>query len=323
MAAGAAGSAIAAASALGTILRTAHGGARPPHAAALGAGGADFFVSGELVDESTAAVGSAAGAAGGLNGGGAAAAAAAAGGGKTTSGPYFRQTYGNGTLCELTGAPRETEVRIYCALHQPSHVSAIKEVSTCRYVVELHSPALCAHPAFSRASLGRDAPPVDIRCEPEPPPAAAGGAEPADSDAAATGDGARAGLAWWQQAHAQGKQQWLRLWAQEQQQLVHARDGALAARASSSADTGAPAEGVGVSGRPLRLGQCVVHARLRYRAVVIGADPSCEMPDAWAEAHGVHLLARGRAQPFYHLLVDERDGYVATSSAKSPARPHG
>ena len=62
---------------------------------------------------------------------------------------YWRQFYGNGTLCDLTGKPRESEVRVQCAPGEPSYLVSIEEVSTCKYLVQFSSNLLCKHPAFA------------------------------------------------------------------------------------------------------------------------------------------------------------------------------
>ena len=54
----------------------------------------------------------------------------------------WRHFYGNGTRCDLTGKPRETEVRVHCAPNEPSHIASVDEVSTCRYVAQARAPLL-------------------------------------------------------------------------------------------------------------------------------------------------------------------------------------
>ena len=38
-----------------------------------------------------------------------------------------------------------------------------------------------------------------------------------------------------------------------------------------------------------------------YRGVIMASDRECEASDAWIEANSVHLLHRGRHQPFYSV----------------------
>lgn len=194
------GAAIAAGTALGTVLRAAHPAqpAQPQPQLTPGAGGPDGaapFVSGELVVEAQAGAGGGAASAsapGGSNGGN-------GGNGGNGPPPYFRQLYGNGTLCGLTGQPRQAEVRLYCAPDKPSHVSSVKEVSTCSYLLSVSSGALCAHPAFHTALQGREPPSVPIRCEPEPEEPEEGAEEEegearAEEAPAAGEEGARGGV---------------------------------------------------------------------------------------------------------------------------------
>lgn len=66
---------------------------------------------------------------------------------KDASQRYHAHMYSNGTLCDLTNQPRETEIRFVCS--EPSVVlSSIKEISTCKYVVMVQCPMLCKHPMF-------------------------------------------------------------------------------------------------------------------------------------------------------------------------------
>ena len=57
------------------------------------------------------------------------------------------------------------------------------------------------------------------------------------------------------------------------------------------------------------LGVCVVqvHGRSGYRGLIVGFDDTCKQTETWIEARRVDELPRGRGQPFYHVLVDERD----------------
>lgn len=66
------------------------------------------------------------------------------------------------------------------------------------------------------------------------------------------------------------------------------------------------------------VGAVVTHRRFGYRGVVAGADPTCLASPAWMAAMRVDALSQGRFQPFYHVLVDERDrpGGVTTYVAE-------
>ena len=55
-------------------------------------------------------------------------------------------------------------------------------------------------------------------------------------------------------------------------------------------------------------GRCIKHRRFGYRGVVVrSADHTCQMHENWCRQMGVDGLRRGRYQPWYHVLVDERD----------------
>ncbi|XP_058067431.1 protein OS-9 homolog [Magnolia sinica] len=60
---------------------------------------------------------------------------------------YHAHVHTNGTICDLTNQPRETEVRFVCS--EPRFlISSIKEISTCKYAITIHCPLLCKHPMF-------------------------------------------------------------------------------------------------------------------------------------------------------------------------------
>eukprot|EP00884_Botryococcus_braunii_P001004 jgi/Botrbrau1/10904/Bobra.0025s0077.1 len=75
---------------------------------------------------------------------------------------YVSQMYDNGEVCDLTDIPRSTEVRYVCS-EEGDRLSAIREPSTCHYVITLSTPRLCPHPAFRRA----EPPQISILCRPE------------------------------------------------------------------------------------------------------------------------------------------------------------
>ncbi|OVA04217.1 Glucosidase II beta subunit-like [Macleaya cordata] len=66
---------------------------------------------------------------------------------KDASQRYHAHQYTNGTICDLTNQPRETEVRFVCS--EPRVViSSITELSTCKYALTIQTPMLCKHPMF-------------------------------------------------------------------------------------------------------------------------------------------------------------------------------
>eukprot|EP00873_Tetraselmis_striata_P016506 jgi/Tetstr1/436770/TSEL_025550.t1 len=86
--------------------------------------------------------------------------------GAPESSAYFAQRYGSGTPCDLTGTPRETEVRYVCSADSANVVSSIKEPSTCSYVLTFQTPLLCKHPAFRKKVVAA----TPIYCNPLFPP---------------------------------------------------------------------------------------------------------------------------------------------------------
>ncbi|XP_024030616.1 protein OS-9 homolog [Morus notabilis] len=66
---------------------------------------------------------------------------------KDASQRYHAHQYTNGTICDLTNQPRETEVRFICS-EPRAMISSFTEVSTCKYALTVRSPMLCQHPLF-------------------------------------------------------------------------------------------------------------------------------------------------------------------------------
>ncbi|CAF1820461.1 hypothetical protein Bca4012_029642 [Brassica carinata] len=60
---------------------------------------------------------------------------------------YHSHIFTNGTTCDLTGTPREVEVRFVCA-ETRAMVTSITELSTCKYALTVQCPTLCKHPLF-------------------------------------------------------------------------------------------------------------------------------------------------------------------------------
>ncbi|GFQ01590.1 protein os-9 homolog [Phtheirospermum japonicum] len=66
---------------------------------------------------------------------------------KDASQRYHAHIFTNGTLCDLTNEPRETEVRFVCS-EPRAMISSITELSTCKYALTFQCPTLCKHPLF-------------------------------------------------------------------------------------------------------------------------------------------------------------------------------
>eukprot|EP00299_Pterocystis_sp_00344_P012768 c6176_g1_i1.p1 GENE.c6176_g1_i1~~c6176_g1_i1.p1 ORF type:complete len:391 (-),score=96.08 c6176_g1_i1:236-1408(-) len=56
-----------------------------------------------------------------------------------------------------------------------------------------------------------------------------------------------------------------------------------------------------------RPGQCLRHKVHGYRGVIMSSDPTCMQPERWMKRAKVDNLPLGRHQPYYLVLVDERD----------------
>lgn len=59
---------------------------------------------------------------------------------------YHSQYYTNGTKCDLTGMPRNAEVRIYCEEDAGDYIYRVDEPGTCSYIITVHTSRLCSHP---------------------------------------------------------------------------------------------------------------------------------------------------------------------------------
>ncbi|KZV27428.1 protein OS-9 [Dorcoceras hygrometricum] len=60
---------------------------------------------------------------------------------------YHVHLFTNGTVCDLTNEPRQTEVRFVCS-EPRAMISSITELSTCKYALTFQCPTLCKHPFF-------------------------------------------------------------------------------------------------------------------------------------------------------------------------------
>lgn len=81
---------------------------------------------------------------------------------------YHSQSYVNGSRCDLTGRPREAEVRFVCEEGAGDYLARVDEPQSCSYVLTVHTPRLCRHPHL-RPPPG--AAPQPILCQPALSPA--------------------------------------------------------------------------------------------------------------------------------------------------------
>lgn len=61
---------------------------------------------------------------------------------------YLAQKMKSGTLCDLTMRPREIEIQYHCGTTGNDRIAWIKEVTTCSYLMVVHTPRLCSDVAF-------------------------------------------------------------------------------------------------------------------------------------------------------------------------------
>ncbi|KIY50942.1 hypothetical protein FISHEDRAFT_5801, partial [Fistulina hepatica ATCC 64428] len=61
---------------------------------------------------------------------------------------YLVQRWGDGTICDKTGRPREVEVQFHCSMAMTDTILFVKEAKTCSYVLVIHTPRLCGEPGF-------------------------------------------------------------------------------------------------------------------------------------------------------------------------------
>jgi len=62
--------------------------------------------------------------------------------------PYLEVVYADGTVCDLTGQPRQTQVRYVCHASGRHELVSFQETSSCQYVIVVLSPLLCSHPDY-------------------------------------------------------------------------------------------------------------------------------------------------------------------------------
>ncbi|MFS7889370.1 putative mannose-6-phosphate receptor binding domain superfamily, glucosidase 2 subunit beta [Helianthus anomalus] len=88
---------------------------------------------------------------------------------KDASQRYQAHQYTNGTTCDLTNEPRETEVRFVCS-EPRAMISSITELSICKYALTIQCPTLCKHPVLSSFRLFQEEKTVwyTINCNPLP-----------------------------------------------------------------------------------------------------------------------------------------------------------
>lgn len=61
---------------------------------------------------------------------------------------YLVQKMEDGDECDLTGKPRRVEIQYHCKPQSGDKIGWIKEVTTCEYLMVVHTPRLCSDVAF-------------------------------------------------------------------------------------------------------------------------------------------------------------------------------
>lgn len=62
--------------------------------------------------------------------------------------PYFEMIMSGGTVCDLSGRPRQTNVLYVCYPPSNHNIFSVKETSTCQYEVIVLTSYLCSHPWY-------------------------------------------------------------------------------------------------------------------------------------------------------------------------------
>lgn len=62
--------------------------------------------------------------------------------------PYFEMSMSDGTICDISGRPRQTNVLYVCYPQSKHNVFSVKETSTCQYEVIILTSFLCTHPWY-------------------------------------------------------------------------------------------------------------------------------------------------------------------------------
>lgn len=69
--------------------------------------------------------------------------------GNDMSPPYYSELYAHGTVCDITGQQRSTEVRFYCSVEKATLITDIKEPYSCSYIISVYTPLICKHPKYA------------------------------------------------------------------------------------------------------------------------------------------------------------------------------
>ncbi|KAI8588595.1 hypothetical protein BDZ88DRAFT_421017 [Geranomyces variabilis] len=76
---------------------------------------------------------------------------------------FLRLRWAEGTMCSLTGKPRQTEIQFYCCSSE--HISSVREMAVCSYAVIIHTNRVCDLPWFKGRPAAEAADPSAIVCQ--------------------------------------------------------------------------------------------------------------------------------------------------------------
>lgn len=76
---------------------------------------------------------------------------------------YHSQYYNNGSKCDLTGQPRNAEIRFYCEEDSGDYIHRVDEPGTCSYLITVHTSRICNHPFLKPLPSNK---PQVISCSP-------------------------------------------------------------------------------------------------------------------------------------------------------------
>ncbi|XP_060553058.1 endoplasmic reticulum lectin 1-like isoform X1 [Ruditapes philippinarum] len=74
--------------------------------------------------------------------------------------PFFSVNMTDGTVCDLTGKPRQSHIKYICQPNGRGEIYQLKETSSCEYDIIVLTAVLCQHPAFKP----KDPPVSKINC---------------------------------------------------------------------------------------------------------------------------------------------------------------
>ena len=237
----------------------------------------------------------------------------------------------DGTVCDLTGEPRRTEVHYHCALDaRTPAIVHFSEPSSCAYLLRIDSSTLCEEPELQPEqqeemkvecipAAGEEAAAIAVRFAADVAERRAGRRETSfveytaivyeepEEEVGPAADGGGAGS-----STGAGRVRAPDAAGRARRDTLLAQGWVSASSAVRAAEAGLPSTPRLRSADELAdvryaVGQIIRHDRYDYRAIILAYDPVCMKDDTWQEEMGVDRLVRGANQPFYLVAVDVRD----------------